>query len=261
VPYRIDWHDRIFNYLVGLNELGLDNGPLQDHFREHLGEGAAAQVLSLVDQEMRSPFFYFDAIYCITKDTDSPRWEKMRRRLKALGIETSVRIFKAADTSDNHIGRALSHRSIILEARQQGLDNVLVLEDDMLFLDETLALLTKSVAELRQQQWNLFYLGGNRQGQSYPLADGCRHLSVAQGVICRYATAYNKLVFDKILCDVADSEEALAEWMDDHHSIDRYLHGIDRQFLAEPSVATRIELLPLEKEELQKRFTLGEATA
>ena len=33
------------------------------------------------------------------------------------------------------------------------------------------------------------------------------------------------------------------------------------QFLAEPSVATRIELLPLEKEELQKRFTLGEATA
>jgi hypothetical protein len=32
-------------------------------------------------------------------------------------------------------------------------------------------------------------------------------------------------------------------------------------FLAEPSVATRIELLPLEKEELQKRFNLGEATA
>ncbi len=261
VPYKINWHDRIFNYLVGINELGLDPGVLQEHFKEHLGEGAAVQILSLVDKEIRSPFFYFDAIYCISTHTDGPCREKMRRRFKALGIEASVRIFKAADTSDNHIGRALSHRSVILEASQQGLDNVLVLEDDVLFLDESLAILTRSVAELKQQQWNLFYLGGDRNGQSHPLAAGCQHLSVARGMTCRCAIAYNKPIFDKILCDVPDSEEALAEWTDDHHSIDRYLQGIDRQFLAEPSVATRIELLPMQKEELQKRFTLGEAAA
>ncbi|MGA7279479.1 MAG: glycosyltransferase [Desulfocapsaceae bacterium] len=261
VPYKINWHDRIFNYLVGLNELGLDTQVLQDHFKEHLGEGAAAQILSLVEKEMDSPFFYFDAIYCITKNTESPRWEKMHKRLKALGIEASVRISKAAAMSDKHIHLALSHRSIISEARQQGLDNVLVFEDDTLFLDETVAFLTKSVAELKEQQWNLFYLGGNRQGQTCPLAAGCRHLSDAQGVVGTHAIAYGKKVFNKILSDLPDSEEAMTAWLDDHHSIDHYLQGIDRQFLAEPSVATQIELLPSEKQEFQKRFTLGEAPA
>ncbi len=262
VPYRIDWHDRIFNYMVGLDELGLDSGPLQDHFKEHLGEGAAAQLLSLVEQEIQSPFLYFDAIYCITLDTDLPRWEKMQHRFKALGIEACVRIFRAVARPDNHhVGSALSHRAVIEEAQQQGLDNVLVFEDDVLFLDDTLDILANSVAELRQREWNLFYLGSHHRGQTCPLATGCKHLRLARGVSGTFAIAYGKEIFEKVLGDLPDSREAMAAWLEAHHGIDQYLRKMERQFITEPSVATRIELLPLAREELQKRFILGEQTA
>ncbi len=227
--------------MVGMDELGLDSGPLRDHFKEHLGEGAAVQILSQVEQEIQSPFFYFDAIYCITLDTTGSRWEKMQRRFKALGIETSVRIFRAVATPDNHhVGCALSHRAVIKEAQQQCLDNVLVFEDDALFLDATLEILTKSVAELKQRNWNLFYLGGHRWGQTYPLADGCRHLSVPKDLTCTHGVAYARPVFEKILADLPDSREEMVTWLKSHHGIDQYLRTIDKQFLTEPSVATQM---------------------
>ncbi len=37
-PYRVIWEDRIWNYLIGHAELGLDPQPVLDHFAEHLGK-------------------------------------------------------------------------------------------------------------------------------------------------------------------------------------------------------------------------------
>jgi len=243
VPYRLDWHDRIFNYKVGLDELGLDSGPLRDHFKEHLGEGSAVHILAQVEQEILSPFFYFDAIYCITRDTTGPAWEKVQRRFKALGIEASVRIFRAVATPDNHhVGSALSHRAVIKEALQQGLENVLVFEDSALFLDTALEILTQSVAELKQRNWNLFYLGGDRRGQTCPLVDGCRHLSIPKGLIGPPGVAYARPVFEKILADLPDSREEMINWLKSHDGIDQYLATIDDQFLTEPSAAAQDEV-------------------
>ena len=56
VPYPINWHDRIFNYMVGIEELGLDSKPMRDHFLEHLGEESGLEILKQVDREIRSPF-------------------------------------------------------------------------------------------------------------------------------------------------------------------------------------------------------------
>lgn len=40
VPYNISWEDRIRNYLVGFDELGLPLEPILAHFREHIGQSA-----------------------------------------------------------------------------------------------------------------------------------------------------------------------------------------------------------------------------
>ncbi len=45
VPYTIDWQDRIWNYMIGFQELGLDTGQIIDHFNEHLGEGVTTEIL------------------------------------------------------------------------------------------------------------------------------------------------------------------------------------------------------------------------
>ncbi len=45
VPYTVNWEDRIRNYMLGFQELGLDTQPVIDHFNDHLGEQATTNIL------------------------------------------------------------------------------------------------------------------------------------------------------------------------------------------------------------------------
>lgn len=202
---------------------------------------SASEILNQIEDEIRSPFFFFDAIYCITLDADSSSFEKMYGVLNALGIGASVRIHKAVVTADYyHSGRTLSHRSIISEALLQELDNVLVFDEETIFLEETPALLLRSIEELKRREWNLLYLGGDRRGQNNPLARDCRYLSVVQRSIPAHAVAYSKQVLEKILHDLPDSQKAMPAWLHDHHGLDHYLSSIDKRFMAEPQIATTV---------------------
>lgn len=210
---------------------------MKDHFIDHLGEKPAADILNKIEAEMRSPFFYFDAIYCIICDDDSAQRDTIRRRLSTLGIEAGTRFFEAG--KDNHdIGSALSHRSIIFEAMQQGLDNVLVFEDKSLLGDVTLSHLSKSIDELKEREWNLFYLGSPGQNQKFPLADNCHYLSIAQEAVPPQAVAYSSQVFKKILRDIPNSQKPMSAWLRTHQSYNHYLGKIDKSFQAEPSFIT-----------------------
>jgi hypothetical protein len=165
--YRNVWEDRIRNYMIALDELGSDTRPMEEHFAARIGE-AAARIVGEARTELASPFHYFDAIYCINLDRATERWRAMQARFERLAIGHSVQRVSAIDTPESHhIGCALTHRQILERARQRGLANVLVFEDDAIFLDTTLEHLTRSVAELEGQPWQIFYLGGHKWGNSF----------------------------------------------------------------------------------------------
>ena len=258
IPYKVNWEDRIRNYMIGFEELGMHDAPIREHFSEYLGKSAASKIFEKIDHEMQSPFHYFDAIYCITKDKDSVRYQRMLKRFHALGISERVRMFQAVVTPENHhIGCGLSHRSAVFFAKKQGLQNVLVLEDDAIFLDRTNFHLSRSIAELKKQAWNVFYLGGHKWGQKFFKVKGCRFLDKTRGLTCAHALAYNNTVFNKILTDIPDNIEQMRVWVQDHLAIDQYLRGTDNLMIASPVVASQIELLGQEKAEHRGRFTLG----
>jgi len=257
VPYPLLWKDRIHNYLIGFRELDMDTQPIRNHMIEILGEKTATTLYEEVVDELESPFYFFDAIYCITLGTDTQRWQKMVQRFKILGIEQRVRVFPAVETPDNHhIGCTLSHRSIIEAAKLQNLDNVLVFEDDAVFLENTLTCLKRSVSELRRQDWSVFYLGGHRWGNDSQLAQDCLYLKIPESLTCTHALAYHHRVYDRILTELPDNEEKMAQWVKEKHVIDQYLSALDRLFFSHPSVATQIELLQQEEESYQDRFNL-----
>ena len=52
VPYRNIWEDRIWNYLLIADELGLDPKPMFDHFRSHIGQGAADRIIAASQAEL-----------------------------------------------------------------------------------------------------------------------------------------------------------------------------------------------------------------
>ncbi len=259
--------DRLRNYLIGHEELALDPEPCIAHFLEHM----KAELVDLdteyiealpgeIRQELSNPLLYFDAVYCINLESATERRQEMQRRLELLGVADRVRWFAAVETPDSHhVGCALSHRAILEQARKHGLENVLVFEDDAIFLDDALECLSKSVAELRAQDWNTFQLGGHRWGEDFPDAPGCSFLQdLQQGLSCTHAIAYNRPVFGKILDDLPKEVEDMEKWLETYKGIDQYLNGIGKRFLCRPIVASQLTLLDQEDAEYRDRFTLGD---
>jgi hypothetical protein len=209
-----------------------------------------------------NPFDYFDAIYCINLDSATQRWQDICRRFDALGIAQRICRSAAVDTPQLPIiGCSLSHRTVVDAAYRQGLRNVLVFEDDAIFLKDTLELSKKSIAELSVQNWNLFHLGGPTWGQTFPNAPGCSYLrSPCWGLTCTHAVAYNRSVYRTILDELPHNLEAMRAWIAIHHGIDIYLRDLDKRFLSRPSVASQPCLLVLGQEapDLRDHYTLGD---
>jgi len=223
-PYRPNWEDRIRNYIIIQHELGLDPQPVVEHFEAFLGTEKAGPMVQSAQKELESPFFFFDAIYCINLDRATGRWQAMQRRFRDLGIAKRVRRFAAIETpSSHHIGCALSHRGIIAEARQLQLKNVLVFEDDARFSPDATLELQNSLNELKQRQWYTLYLGGHRWGQSFEKAAGCRYLEVPHLMTCTHAIAYNHTIYDRILAGIPATAAETALWCRQHSAIDKYL--------------------------------------
>jgi hypothetical protein len=184
-PYSVSWEDRVRNYLILFDEMGLDPAPVVRHFEKLLGPGRASLILEKTRHEIAGPFHFFDAIYCINPDSATERWNAVLKRFEDLGIAERVRRFPAIETPSNHeIGRALSQRAVIAEARKYRLRNVLVFEDEVTFVPDALERLGRSVANLRAQDWGILFL--------------CE-------AACPHAVAYHESIYAKVLADVPDT--------------------------------------------------------
>jgi hypothetical protein len=121
VPYPLVWADRVRNYLIAYDELGLDDAPVREHFESFLGAEMARPLIEAAQREIAGPYYAFDALFAI--DGDPARYREL--------IGAPVRRVAAPETPWNpEIGRVLAHRSILAEALQQDLRKILVFEGD-----------------------------------------------------------------------------------------------------------------------------------
>jgi hypothetical protein len=255
VPYQNTWEDRIHNYMVIAGELGYDPAPALEHFRLHLGREAAERIIRDVREELANPFHFFDAIYCINLAQETVRWKEVSARFQQLGIASRARRFEAIRTQPNHhIGCGLSHRAVIAEAHAQGLENVLVFEDDVRFTSDAFAGMRQALDELRGREWSILYLGACRWNREVPPLPGCRRLGLAGPVTCAHAVAYHRSIFDRILNEVPNESAAMERWLQIHRGIDQYYAFTltENKFLLSPVIATQTSILPLEKPEVQQ---------
>ncbi len=122
VPYAPSWKDRVRNYLIAYDELGLDPAPVVAHFEQFLGAEQARPLIEAARREIAGPYHAFDAVYSIAADGEGERWA-------ALDLAARMRFTPAPDTPFNpEIGRVLAHRAILAEAKWQGLGRILVFE-------------------------------------------------------------------------------------------------------------------------------------
>ena len=257
VPYRNAWEDRIRNYLIVSAELGNDPAPMLDHFRNHLGRDNADRIIAAVREEMRNPFFFFDAIYCINLARETARWREVTARFTRLGILHRVRRFEAIPAQPNHhIGCGLSHRAVVEEASRHGLENLLVLEDDVVFTTDVIEGLQTALQELRGREWKMLYLGACRWHQDFPPLPGANRLAKAGSVTCTHAVAYHRSIYDRILRDAPGTYAGMEAWLQTHRGIDQYYaFSINEdKYLLSPVVASQRSIAPLESAEVQQRL-------
>ena len=204
-PYRPSWKDRIRNYSIACDELGMDRWPMIQHFEQFLGSAVAMPLVDAAWREVEGPFHYYDALYSLDRERQPERWS-------AMNLDAKVRFFWGVETpSMPEIGRVLAHRSIVDEANRQGLKNVLVFEED--FLDSApLA----HAGPMANEDWLGFRLP--------------------------HATAYNRPLFERVLSDLPETPSGIALWLRRQGSLDEYL---DRIFAGDSTMAAvRQPMLP-----------------
>jgi hypothetical protein len=188
--YGVCWKDRVRNYLIEYDELGLDPAPAVAHFEQFLGAEQARPLVEAAQREIAGPFHAFDAVYQTSARGDF-------QPCGDLGLAPPIRRFPAVATPFcPDIGRAQAHRSILEEARRQGLTNVLILDEDFEFAPEALRELGDAAGRSPEPEWR-----------------GCR---------LPHAIAFGGAVFDRILAGIPATPSGIALWLRQSGGLDEY---------------------------------------
>jgi hypothetical protein len=259
-PYRPSWEERLRNYLIGWSEVGWDTSGVREHFAEIFEEfGARASYESMLARALReasNPLSFFDGIFCLNLDRQLERWMAARRRHELLDIGWQVERFPAVATPENpHRGCAISFRRMIAEAKRRGYEHVLLLEDDAVFTEDTLAVVEAATRELPNLEWDLCYLGAAVWSQQFPLLPGSSVLQRCGPVTCTHAVAVHSRAYDRILEDIPPEGRDFERWLDAWVACDQYLRGrIEDETLkaviTTPRVASQPALLAYENADL-----------
>jgi GR25 family glycosyltransferase involved in LPS biosynthesis len=108
---------------------------------------------------MNNPFDYFKEIYCINLDHRTDRWEHAQKEFEKISILNRVKRFSAIKHEDGRIGLIQSFLTIFKDVYERKIENVLIFEDDVTFINDPLINLEKALIQSDKKDWVLFYLG------------------------------------------------------------------------------------------------------
>lgn len=113
---------------------------------------------------------FFDEIYCINLDRRKDRWEDVQKEFAMWDIKVkrvsaiegkSLPIHENQLISANEMGCTKSHLSILQEMVDKKYKQVLIFEDDIIFLRDPHAEV-KAIAGYLPENWDMLYLSGNQ---------------------------------------------------------------------------------------------------
>lgn len=209
IPYDIDWESRIRNYLFGWAEMGWDTAEVAAHFTEFLGP-AAVTPLRRAKRHAESPFSFFDAVMCTAGDA---HWPAMLDRFRQLDVAWRVE-------------RVASLRAAVTAAERRRYESVLVIDGEVSFIEDTVALLGETVARLAAEPWDVLALDAGH-----------------------HAVALNREAIEEFAALRTDTADAFVDAF-----TDALASGEHRVVKTTPRVATHVSLLAAEDAPLAARY-------
>jgi glycosyl transferase family 25 len=141
---------------------------------------------------------FFDKVYCVNLDERPDRWENALKEFKKVGLE-NVERFSAIKHDKGAIGCRESHLAIIRKAKEEKLNNVLIFEDDVLFVDSNIPHLSPTLDQLKNIDWSLFYLGATVDPNVGHMTKVTNNLVKTNFAYTTHAYGVNANIFDLVL--------------------------------------------------------------
>ena len=164
------------------------------------------------------------------------RLQKKQNLLRQLNLhfpEWSPEVFNAINTKqlkNHHIGCALSHRTVIQEAKDKKYKNILVFEEDALLRKNFRELFLQNIKELAYTPWDILYLGScvwepkpPKKPRTFESAPNCDYLKFLTRSTCTHSLAYNNSCYNYILNSWPDNIDDMQKWCKKHKALDQWL--------------------------------------
>lgn len=145
---------------------------------------------------MDSPFDFFDAMFCINLEKRKDRWVHAQHQFEKIGILDKVKRFPAVERKDGRLGCIKSHLEILKYAQKNNLKNVLVFEDDVVFINEDVNTIMGNIVNQLPENWELLYLGANLHT---PLNNYSDNLVKLNNGFSTHAVCYNSNLYSTFI--------------------------------------------------------------
>jgi glycosyl transferase family 25 len=118
-------------------------------------------------------------IFYINLEHRTDRKEHVEKELLKIGIKAQR--FNAIKMENGAIGCSMSHLRILQDAQKNNLDHILIVEDDITFLDpELFKNQINKFFETHKNDWDVVLLAGNNMPPYKNIDDTCIHVSRCQ---------------------------------------------------------------------------------
>jgi len=173
---------------------------------------------------MKKGFKQFDKVFLINLDKRSDRLDARYKVFKEYGVDNLVERYRAVPPPINEFndyindgkkiklgeyGCISSHVNIIKMAKANKWKSVLVLEDDVEFINHEY--IDSAIDQLQGKEWDLFYLGNNTHT---PLSKADKNLLNLKEGYATHAVAYHERFYDQIISAFDKKEiEIIDVWL------------------------------------------------
>lgn len=150
---------------------------------------------------------YFDKIYCINLDEAKDRWVDCLNQFKHFNIE--VERFSAIKPINGNnklnkgqLGILRSNLELIKKAKELNLSNIVILEDDFLFVNDFNDKLSDSYNKI-PNNWDFIYFGGNHIGKLIKVNDNIYKMSHTYAI---HSIVIKNTLYDTIISELSKEE-------------------------------------------------------
>jgi glycosyl transferase family 25 len=179
------------------------------------------------------------------------RREHVEKEMLQLGIP--VQRFNAIKLDNGRIGCSLSHLSVLLQAKKNKLDHILIMEDDIMFLNPPQFITNLNNCLSKNNTFDVLLIAGNNKGDYIKMDDFCVKITK-----CQTTTGYlvKSHYYDKLIDNFKTGIELLMKntVLKEQYSIDQYwtkLQLVDTWYLLTPlTVSQKPDYSDIEKRQM-----------